>query len=50
MICARIFEEDEKVVGHRSSILEAESSRLAGAPTYSVDDVRAKLKEKYHNT
>ena len=43
------FEEREKMLEHRASILEAEFSRLAGAPTYSVDEVRARLKEKYNN-
>lgn len=43
------FEEREKMLDHRASILEAEFSRLAGAPTFSVDEVRARLKEKYAN-
>lgn len=43
------FEEREKMLDHRASILEAEFSRLAGAPTYSVDEIRARLKEKYTN-
>lgn len=43
------FEEREKMLDHRASILEAEFSRLAGAPTFSVDEVRARLKEKYTN-
>ena len=41
------YEEREKMLAHRASILAAEAERLAGAPTYSVDEVRAKLKEKY---
>jgi prevent-host-death family protein len=41
------FEEREKMLDHRASVLEAELERLSGAPTYSVDEVRAKLKEKY---
>ena len=41
------FEEREKMLDHRAAVLEAEFSRLAGEPTYSLSDVRAKLKEKY---
>lgn len=41
------FEEREKMLEHRASILEAEFSRLAGAPTFSVDEVRARLEGKY---
>ena len=43
------YEEREKMLEHRASILEAEFSRLSGAPTLSVDEVRARLKEKYTN-
>ena len=43
------FENREKVLQHRAAVLEAEFSRLNGAPTYSVEDVRAMLKEKYTN-
>ena len=41
------YEEREKMLAHRASILEAEFSRLSGAPTYSVEEVRARLKEKF---
>jgi prevent-host-death family protein len=41
------FEQREKMLDHRAKILEAEFSRLAGEPTYSVDEVRSRLKEKY---
>lgn len=41
------YEEREKMLTHRASILAAEAERLAGAPTHTVDDVRTKLKEKY---
>ena len=41
------FEEREKMLDHRASILEAEFSRLAGAPTLSVEEVRSRLAEKY---
>ena len=43
------FEEREKMLAHRASILEAEFSRLSGAPTLSVSKVRARLAEKYAN-
>ena len=43
------FENREKVLQHRAAILEAEFSRLCGEPTYSVDEIRRKLKEKYDN-
>lgn len=43
------FENREKVLQHRAAILEAELSRLSGEPTYSVDEIRRKLKEKYDN-
>ena len=32
---------------HRACILEAEFSRLSGAPTLSIEEVRARLEEKY---
>lgn len=43
------FEEREKMLEHRASILEAEFSRLAGAPTFTPEEIRARLKEKYRN-
>ena len=43
------FGNREKVLQHRAAILEAEFSRLNGEPTYSVDEIRRKLKEKYDN-
>jgi prevent-host-death family protein len=43
------FEEREKMLDHRAAVLEAEFSRLAGEPTYSLSEVRAKLKEKYRH-
>lgn len=43
------FEEREKMLAHRAKVLEAELSRLVGEPTYSVEDVRNQLKEKYRN-
>ena len=41
------YEEREKMLEHRASVLEAEFSRLAGAPTFRVDEVRSRLAEKY---
>ena len=43
------FENREQVLQHRAAILEAEFSRLNGEPTYSVDEIRRKLKGKYDN-
>lgn len=43
------FEQREKMLAHRASILEAELARLSGSPTFSAQDVRARLKEKYRN-
>ena len=42
------YEAREKMLEHRASVLE-EFSRLSGEPTYSVEEVRAKLKEKYRH-
>lgn len=41
------YEEREKMLAHRASILAAEAERLGGAPSYTVDDVRAELEKKY---
>ncbi len=41
------YEEREKMLAHRASILAAEAERLAGAPTITVDEALARLKEKY---
>lgn len=43
------FEEREKMLEHRASVLEAEFSRLAGAPTFTPDEIRARLKDKYQH-
>lgn len=43
------FEEREKMLEHRASILEAEFSRLAGIPTFSIEELHACLEEKYAN-
>ena len=49
LLSVEAYEEREKMLDHRASILEAEFSRLAGAPTYGVEEVRSRLKEKYEN-
>ena len=49
LLSVEAYEEREKMLDHRASVLEAEFSRLAGAPTYSIDEVRSRLKEKYEN-
>ena len=43
------FENREQILKHRAAILEAEFSRINGDPTYSVDEIRQMLKEKYRN-
>ncbi len=43
------FEEREKMLGHRATILEAELGRLSGEATYSLNDVRSHLKENFFN-
>lgn len=43
------YEQREKELALRASILEAEFARLSGASTHSVADARAMLKEKYAN-
>ena len=37
------------MLAHRASILEAEFSRLSGAPTYTMDQVNAMVKEKFRH-
>jgi len=49
VMCIDAFEERERMLNHRAAILEAEFSRLSGEATYSLDDVRGRLKEKYRN-
>ena len=43
------FENRDQILKHRAAILEAEFSRINGEPTYSVDEIRQMLKEKYRN-
>ena len=41
------YERREKELAFRESILEAELSRLNGAPTFSLAEARAMLKENW---
>lgn len=41
------FEQRERMLELRAKVLEAEFSRLSGEPTYTVTEVRNRLKEKY---
>lgn len=43
------YEAREKMLEHRASVLEAEFDRLSGAPTITVGEARAMLKEKYRH-
>ena len=49
VLSVEAYEERERMLEHRASVLEAEFSRLSGAPTLSVDEVRSRLVEKYAN-
>ena len=41
------FEERDKVLKHREAILEAELSRLSGEATFSIEEMKVRLKEIY---
>lgn len=41
------FEQRERMLNERAAVLEAEADRLKGAPSYTVDQVRAMLQRKY---
>ena len=43
------FEKREKMLDHRAEILEAELSRISGEQTYTVEQIRGQLKQKYAN-
>ena len=43
------YEDRKLLMKHRAALLEAEFSRLNGDPTYTVDEVRAMLKQMYQN-
>lgn len=37
------YEEREKMLTHRAAVLAAEAQRLAGAPTYTQEDLDAEI-------
>jgi len=43
------FESMEKVLQHREAILEAEFSRINNEPSYSMNDVKKRLKSIYNH-
>ena len=46
VLSVEAYEEREKMLAHRASILEAEMGRLNGEPTYSMDQVDAMIRER----
>ena len=42
------YEEREKMLAHRAGILAAEAARLAGAPTYTQQELDAQVEELLH--
>ena len=43
------FEKRDELVRLRAKLEAAEQSRVSGEPTFSIEDARKKLKEKYLN-
>lgn len=43
------YEKREQMLKLRTKLLDAEISRLNGEPTYSLDEVRKLIEEKYTN-
>ena len=41
------YEERDKVLKHREAVFEAELSRLSGEQTYTVNEMKNRLKEIY---
>ena len=41
------YEERDKVLKHREAVLEAELSRLSGEPTFTIEEMKIRLKEIY---
>lgn len=39
------YEEREKILAHRASILAAEAARLSGSPAYTQQELDAKVEE-----
>ena len=42
------YEEREKMLTHRASILAAEAARLAGGPTYTAEEVEERMEALFH--
>lgn len=42
------YEEREKMLAHRASILMAEAERLAGAPTFTQQELDAEMEALFH--
>ena len=43
------FEDRERILDLKAKLLEAEMSRISGEPTYTIEEARTRLKEKYDN-
>ena len=43
------FEKREELIRLQAKLAAAEQSRLSGEPTVSLDEARARLREKYSN-
>ena len=41
------YEEREKILKHREAVLEAEFSRLSGEKTFTIEEMKNHLKERY---
>ena len=41
------YGERDKVLKHREAVLEAELSRLSGEPTYTIEEMKIRLKKIY---
>ena len=49
ILSTEAYEMREKVLKHRADILEAELSRVSGAKTCSLDEVRDIMRERFLN-
>lgn len=47
VLSMQAYEEREKMFRHRDMVYQAEMSRLSGAPTYSIEEVDAKMEELF---
>lgn len=47
VLSVNAFEEREKMLGHRASVLDAELSRLSNTPTFTINEARTRLKTKF---